>query len=77
MKYAIALLLPPLGLFMVGKVFQAILNLLLCCTLYGIPVACVWAVCVVASVEAQKRNERLVAAIEAQTRAAKKAAKRK
>ena len=60
MRYLIAILLPPLGLFLVGKWGQAILCLILQLTLIGWPIAAVWAVLVVNDFYAKKRNEELV-----------------
>jgi uncharacterized membrane protein YqaE (UPF0057 family) len=59
-RYLIAILLPPLGLFLVGKWGQAILCLILQLTLIGWPIAAIWAVLVVNDYYARKRNEDLV-----------------
>ncbi len=63
MAYAIAILLPPLGMAMCGKVFQAILCALLMLTCLGWPVASIWAVLVVADHHADKRAGDLIRAI--------------
>ncbi len=60
MRYLIAILLPPLGLFLAGKWFQALLSLVLMLTLIGWPVAAVWAVLVVLNRDEDKRTDRLV-----------------
>jgi uncharacterized membrane protein YqaE (UPF0057 family) len=56
----IAILLPPLGLLLAGKWFQAILSLVLMLTVLGWPVAAVWAVLVVFNHDEDRRTERLV-----------------
>jgi uncharacterized membrane protein YqaE (UPF0057 family) len=60
MRYLIAILLPPIGMLTVGKVFQAILCLLLMITVIGWPIAAVWAVLVVNSSLADTRNKRVI-----------------
>lgn len=60
MKYLIGLLIPPVGLFLVGKWFQAALSLLLMLTLIGWPVAAVWAVMVMWNHDEDRRNDRLI-----------------
>jgi len=60
MRYLIAILLPPIGMLTVGKVFQAILCLLLIITVIGWPIAAVWAVLVVNSSLADTRNKRVI-----------------
>lgn len=60
MRYLIAILLPPLGLLMAGKVFQAILSLILMLTVIGWPVAAVWAVLVVLNHDEDRRTDRVV-----------------
>ena len=63
MKYLFAILIPPLGLAMAGKPGQAVLCLVLCCTIIGWVPAAIWACCVVGSSEADERTNRMVAAI--------------
>ncbi len=63
MRFLIAILLPPLGLLLCGKVFQAILCVLLCVTVLGYLPAAVWALCVVNSHYADRRMDRLVRAM--------------
>ena len=61
MRYLIAILLPPLGMLSVGKVFQAILCLVLMVTVIGWPIAAIWAVLVVNSAFADARTKRAIA----------------
>ena len=60
MLYLIAIVLPPLGLLLCGRVFQALLCFLLMLTLLGWPIASVWAVAVVANYYADRRTDRLI-----------------
>jgi uncharacterized membrane protein YqaE (UPF0057 family) len=55
MKYLIAIILPPIGMLLVGKVGQALLCLVLMLTLIGWPLAAIWAVLVVNNAEHDKR----------------------
>jgi hypothetical protein len=50
-------------MFLCGKVFQAILCVVLMLTLIGWPIASIWAVLVVHSHLADKRTERVVRAV--------------
>jgi len=61
MKYLIAIILPPLGMLLVGKVGQALLCLLLMLTLIGWPLAAIWAVLVVNNAEHDKRLNQALA----------------
>lgn len=61
MRYFLAILLPPLAVFLCGKPVQAILNILL--TLLGWLPGIIHALFVVNSHLADKRNKELVAAI--------------
>jgi uncharacterized membrane protein YqaE (UPF0057 family) len=54
-KYLIAILLPPLGMLLVGRVGLALLCLLLQITILGWPLAAIWAVLVVNNAENDKR----------------------
>jgi uncharacterized membrane protein YqaE (UPF0057 family) len=65
--YLVAILLPPLAMFMAGKAMQAILCVVLMITLIGWPVAILWAIFVVNNKYADDRTKRL---IEAQQKAA-------
>lgn len=62
MRYLIGILLPPLGLLLCGKIFQAILcTILLVVSLAHLwPIGSIWAVLVAFNWYAEKRNERLV-----------------
>lgn len=60
MKYVIAILIPPLGMLLVGRVFQAFLCLILMITLIGWPVAAIWALLVVNSAETESRIRRQI-----------------
>jgi uncharacterized membrane protein YqaE (UPF0057 family) len=60
MKYMIAIVLPPVGLLLCGKVLQAVLNLVLMLTLIGWPFAALWAVLVVHNQYAEQRADRLI-----------------
>ena len=62
MKYLLAIILPPVAVLMCGKPAQAILNLILtlCLWVPGI----IHAMLVVSQCEADKRNQKLIAAIQ-------------
>ena len=60
MRYLIALLLPWLAFFTMGKVFQGILCLILQLTLIGWLPAALWAVISVSNYHAEKRNTELL-----------------
>jgi uncharacterized membrane protein YqaE (UPF0057 family) len=62
MKYLIAIILPPLGMLLVGRVGLAVLCLILQVTLIGWPLAAIWAVLVVNNAENDKRLKRALAA---------------
>jgi uncharacterized membrane protein YqaE (UPF0057 family) len=64
MRHLIAILLPPLALLLCGKVFQALLALILQLTILGWIPASLWALFVVNSHLADVRNKKLIAAIE-------------
>jgi len=69
MKYLIAILLPPLAVLMCGKLFQALLNVLLTLCFY-FP-GMLHAILVVHSENADRRMERGVTRIAAEIRAAR------
>lgn len=76
MRYLLAIVLPPVAMFTVGKPFQATLCLLLMITLIGWPIAAIWAILVVNSSFADTRAKKAIEeqrktreAIEAQTAA--------
>jgi hypothetical protein len=58
MKYLIAIVLPPLGMILVGRWLMALLCLLLMMTVLGWPLAAIWAVLVVNNAENDKRLRR-------------------
>jgi uncharacterized membrane protein YqaE (UPF0057 family) len=60
-RYLLAILLPPIAMFTVGKPFQAILCLVLMITLIGWPIAALWAILVVHSSFADARTKKLMA----------------
>ena len=55
MKYLIAIILPPLGMLLVGRVGLALVCLILQITILGWPLAAIWAVLVVNNAENAKR----------------------
>lgn len=55
MKYVIAIVLPPLGMLLVGRIGLAIACLILQVTILGWPLAAIWAVLVVNNAEHDKR----------------------
>jgi uncharacterized membrane protein YqaE (UPF0057 family) len=84
MRYLLAIILPPVAMFTVGKPFQAILCLLLMLTVIGWPIAAIWAIFVVNSAFADTRAKKAVEeqrktreAIEAQTAQAAEAERRR
>ena len=66
MRYLLAILLPPIAMFTVGKPFQAILCLVLMITLIGWPIAALWAILVVHSSFADARTKKLMAEMQRQ-----------
>lgn len=66
MRYLLAIILPPVAVLLTGKPIQALLNLLLC-ILGWIP-GVVHALVVVGSHKADKRNDKLIKAIQQQNR---------
>lgn len=63
MRYLIAILIPPLGLLLAGKPFQAIFSLVLMLTLIGWPVAAAWAILVILNADEDRRTDRVVRAL--------------
>lgn len=61
MKYLIAIILPPLGMLLAGRIGQAILCLVLMLTVLGWPLAAIWALLVVNTAENDARTRRLLA----------------
>jgi uncharacterized membrane protein YqaE (UPF0057 family) len=60
MKYLVAILLPPLGMLLAGRVMLALLCVLLMVTLIGWPIAAIWAVVIVNSAENEKRMRKML-----------------
>ncbi len=58
MKYLIAIILPPLGMLLVGRPLLALVCLILQLTILGWPLAAIWAVLVVNNAEHDKRLRR-------------------
>lgn len=58
MKYVIAIILPPLGMLLVGRPLLALACLVLQITILGWPLAAIWAVLVVNNAEHDKRLRR-------------------
>jgi uncharacterized membrane protein YqaE (UPF0057 family) len=54
-KYLIAIILPPLGMLLVGRPLLALACLILQITILGWPLAAIWAVLVVNNAEHDKR----------------------
>ena len=61
MKYLIAIILPPLGMLLVGRPLLALVCLILQITILGWPLAAIWAVLVVNNAEHDKRLRRALA----------------
>jgi len=61
MKYLIAIVLPPLGMLLVGRIGLAFLCLILQITILGWPLAAIWAVLVVNNAEHDKRLRQALA----------------
>ncbi|MGO4952059.1 YqaE/Pmp3 family membrane protein [Paenibacillus sp. DRB1-1] len=62
MRYLLAIILPPLAVLLCGKPGQALLNLILC--LFGWLPGIIHAIIVVNSHKADKRNDKLIEAIQ-------------
>ena len=60
MRILLAIVLPPVGMLLCGKVFQAILCLVLMVTVVGWPIAAIWAVLVVNNHNADVRAKRII-----------------
>jgi uncharacterized membrane protein YqaE (UPF0057 family) len=61
MRYLIAILLPPLGMLLVGKPLLALVCLVMMMTLVAWPIASIWAVLVVHSAFEDARARRVIA----------------
>jgi uncharacterized membrane protein YqaE (UPF0057 family) len=64
MRYIIALLLPWLTFFTMGKVFQGILCLILQLTVIGWLPATIWAFFAISNYEADRRTDRVIDAMQ-------------
>ena len=60
MVYLVAILLPPVAFFMVGKPAQGLLSILLCLTILGWVPAAVWALLVVNEAQSERRHQELL-----------------
>ena len=60
MKYLVAILLPPVGMLLVGRPMEAVICLILQLTVFGWLPAAIWACFMVNSHQTEKRLERLV-----------------
>lgn len=63
MRYFLCWFFPPLGLLSIGRPVSAFFNLLVCCTIVGIPFALLWAVLATRDRYADQRNSELVQAV--------------
>ncbi|WP_160045522.1 MULTISPECIES: YqaE/Pmp3 family membrane protein [Paenibacillus] len=66
MRYLLAIILPPVAVLLCGKPIQALLNFILC-IFFWIP-GVIHAFAVVSSHKADKRNDKLIRAIQQQNR---------
>ena len=69
MRYVLAIVLPPVAFFTMGKPLQGILNLILMVTIIGWPIAAIWALIVVNTYHGDQNRKRVVKALDAQTAA--------
>jgi uncharacterized membrane protein YqaE (UPF0057 family) len=60
-KYLVAIILPPVGMLLVGRLGLALLCLILQLTILGWPLAAIWAVLVVNNAEHDKRLKQALA----------------
>ena len=60
MHVLLALLLPPVGMFICGKVLKSFLCSMLMMTLIGWPIAVIWAVMVVSKHDAEIKSSKIV-----------------
>jgi uncharacterized membrane protein YqaE (UPF0057 family) len=68
MRYIIAILLPPVGMLLCGKVGQAIICFFLMLTLIAWPIASIWAVLVAMNWYADRRTDRMIQEMRQQSR---------
>jgi uncharacterized membrane protein YqaE (UPF0057 family) len=67
MRYVLAIVLPPVAFFTMGKPFQGILNLVLMVTLIGWPIAAIWALVVVNQWKNEQGQKKVVAELKRNT----------
>ncbi|MFH0980651.1 MAG: YqaE/Pmp3 family membrane protein [Planctomycetota bacterium] len=67
MRYLLAIVLPPVVFFTMGKPLQGVLNLILMVTLIGWPIAAIWAIVTVNSYHGDMNRKRVVEAMDRQT----------
>lgn len=65
--YFLTWLFPPVGFFAMGRPIAGIVAFCLCCTIFLYPVALIWGIIACAEYNADKRTNRLIAAIEGDT----------
>ena len=63
MRYTLAVLLPPLGMALCGRILQAIFCVVLMLTCIGWPVASIWALLVVSDYHADRRTKQVLRAM--------------
>lgn len=68
MIYLIAFLMPPAVFLQSGKLFSAMINLVLCLTCIGLPFAAGWALFEAGQYLADQRNKQLVEAVRSRRR---------
>lgn len=74
MRYLFAIVFPPLALLLCGKVFQAMLALLLLPTCVGYFPSAAWALCAVGNYHTERRHRELIRALDRQTQATRERA---
>ena len=67
MRYVVAIVLPPVAFFTMGKPFQGTLNLVLMVTLIGWPIAAIWALVVVNQWKNEQGQKKVVAELRRNT----------
>jgi uncharacterized membrane protein YqaE (UPF0057 family) len=61
MRYFLAVFFPPLAILACGKPIQALFSFVMMVTCFGWPLSTIWALCVVANFDADRRHRDLVA----------------
>ncbi len=69
MRYVLAVLLPPVVFFTIGKPLQGILNLVLMVTILGWPIAAIWALVVVNQWKTEQGQKQVIAELQRNTAA--------